>query len=106
MTRAEGERESCIKLGAIEGVVDASKLALGFWLIGSTHWCGECECGKTDVEKCLKAWNGIDGGGVEGCPWADLSDVPPKVLALGIADMNVELTNQCWSWVLSSKVCH
>ena len=41
----------------------------------------------------MKSGNGGDGGGIEGGPGSDLSNVPPEMLGVCVADMDVELTD-------------
>ncbi len=42
----------------------------------------------------MEAWGRGDGGGGEGCPGTDLADVPPEVLGVGVADVDIELADK------------
>lgn len=41
----------------------------------------------------METGDGGNGGGVEGGPGSDLSDIPPEMLSVCVADMDVELTD-------------
>jgi len=102
----EGERERGVELGGVEGVVDVLQLGLGLGLQGGARWCWEGQCWERDAQESLKTRDRVDGCGGEGGPRTDLSDVPPEVLGVCIADVNVELAYEGWGWVRGRQVRH
>ena len=54
----------------------------------------------------MEAGDGADGCWIEGCPRSDLANVPPEVLGVCVADVDIDLAYQSWCWVGRSEVCH
>ena len=100
MAAALGDSERGVELGGVEGGVDCCELGLGFGVSGARgRGSGEGGGGKGNGEEGREAGDGGDGSAGEGGPGADLTDVPPEVLAGWVADVDVELAHERRGWV-------
>lgn len=84
-------------------------MELGFsFRVGCPGWRGDGEAGGWEgkVEKWKEAVNSLDGGYVEGSPRPNLADIPPEVLGIAVADMDVELAHKRGGRICSSEIGH
>lgn len=59
-------------------------------------WGGERQGWEGDAEEGVETWDRVYGGGVEGGPGADLPDVPPEMLGIAVAEVDVDLSDESW----------
>ncbi len=102
----EGEGEGGVELGGVEGVVDALELGLGLGLRGGSGGDGQGPGRQVDAEQGVQAGDGADGGGREGGPGPDLSDIPPEMPRAGVAHVEVELAHERRRGVRCGQIGH
>ncbi len=54
----------------------------------------------------MEIWNGGDGAWREGGPRSDLANVPPEVLGIAVADVDVELAHKRRGGICAGEIAH
>lgn len=89
-----GGSEGRIKLGEVERGINAMKRSFSLGVAGGDAWLRKERCRDGGVEESGGTGEGEDGGGIEAVPRADVADVPPEVLGVGVAEREGDGSDQ------------